>query len=99
METKKRYPSRVFPGRCVEENKGAVAWGRGLIAYGCMGTVVVASPATLEIVQTLDEHHCNVTAVQWFIPTYPRTVSQNELYLASADTSGTIIIWNALFVF
>ena len=89
---------RVFPGRCVEENRGAVSWGRGLVAYGCGCYVVIASPATLEIVQTLDDHHANVTAVAWFVPKYPRTVAQNDLFLASADTTGTIVVWNALFV-
>jgi len=85
---------RLFPGRLCAENIGAVDWSRGLVAYGCQCYVVVVSPRSLELVQTLDEHHAPITAVQWSRQTHTATVAQNELLLASADASGAIVVWN-----
>jgi hypothetical protein len=76
------------------ENVSAMDWSRGLVAYAAQCYVVVASPHSLEVVQTLDEHHAPVSAVRWTRQVHTATVAQNELVLASADTSGTIIVWN-----
>lgn len=86
--------TKVFPGRLNAENLGAIDWSRGLVAYGCQCYVVVVSPHSMEIVQTLDDHHAPVTAVRWTRQTHTATVAQAELILASADSSGAIVVWN-----
>ncbi|GAB6023246.1 WD repeat-containing protein 11 [Chamberlinius hualienensis] len=92
----KRISSKIIPGILDNHNKGAVDWGwQDLIAYGCQSVVIIVDPSSVQIVQTLDGHNANVTKVKWAsgnysdIHLYPHMVK-----LASADTSGNIIIWN-----
>lgn len=87
---------KVFPGIRCEANIGAISWSKNFIAYGCQCYVVIINARTLEIVQTLDEHHFPITSVKWAPQFHAAPLNQSALTLASADTSGTIFIWNVL---
>ena len=80
------------------ENKGAIDLRNGLLAYGCGVVVVVVCPSSVQLVQTLDGHKARVCQVLWA----PRPPSRCSLLedcqplLASADTNGDVIVWDAL---
>ena len=98
QEKKRQMTSpKVFPGNLCEANIGAISWCKNFVAYGCQCYVVIVNASTLEIVQTLDEHHFPITSVKWSPQFHTAPINQSTLVLASADTSGTIFIWNGLY--
>ena len=88
----------AIPGFLHAENKGAIDLRNGLLAYGCGVVVVVVCPVSVQLVQTLDGHKARVCHVSWA----PRPPSRCSLLedcqplLASADSNGDVIVWDAL---
>eukprot|EP01105_Mastigella_eilhardi_P007333 TRINITY_DN18810_c0_g1_i1.p1 TRINITY_DN18810_c0_g1~~TRINITY_DN18810_c0_g1_i1.p1 ORF type:complete len:1085 (+),score=211.52 TRINITY_DN18810_c0_g1_i1:53-3307(+) len=85
---------KITPGRLHAENKGAIDWGFGMVAYGCHNYVAIVSPQSLEVVQTLDEHAACVSCVKWSKMCHASLLAEHEPFLASGDHSGTILVWN-----
>ena len=53
----------TLPGALTAENKGAIDWRGGLVAYGVQHLVVVVEPDSVQLVQTLDGHTaCDLSA-------------------------------------
>lgn len=88
--------SRTFTGPLHNQNKGACDWGwQSLFAYGCHTLVVVIDTKTVQVLQTLDSHKSNVVKVKWAKENYHHTIeAPYTLRLASADSSGLIVIWD-----
>ncbi|XP_060592293.1 WD repeat-containing protein 11-like [Ruditapes philippinarum] len=91
---------KVITGPLHLENKTASDWGyQGFVAYGCYGYAVVIDPVTLQVVQTLGPHSGYVTHVRWSGENYHHafaTGSTYNLYLATADGTGNVIIWDVV---
>ena len=89
------------PGFLDAENRNALDWREGLVAYGCQTLLcVVQVAAQPQLLQTLCGHKLRVALV-CFSRREPRGSSLAEgeavpLMLASADTSGHIILWDVL---
>uniref|UniRef100_A0A131Z532 WD repeat-containing protein 11 n=1 Tax=Rhipicephalus appendiculatus TaxID=34631 RepID=A0A131Z532_RHIAP len=92
----KRISSRILPGALIPANKDAVDWGfESLLAYGCHKHVVVIDTKYTQVFQTLTGHQHNVTKVSWSRNLhYHDLVNPYHLKLASADTSGTVLVWD-----
>ncbi|KAK8771560.1 hypothetical protein V5799_025192 [Amblyomma americanum] len=92
----KRISSRVLPGALAAANKDAVDWGfNSLLAYGCHKHVVVIDTKYKKVFQTLSGHQHNVTKVCWSRNLhYHDLVNPYHLKLASADSSGTLLVWD-----
>lgn len=90
-----RVLPRTVPGPVSPQNKGALDWGwQGFLAYGAQTTVVVVDPMTLQYAQTLSKHRSHVVKVRWRKTRhYHQLSAPYSLVLASADSSGTIIVW------
>ncbi|KAG7176660.1 WD repeat-containing protein 11-like [Homarus americanus] len=90
-----RVLPRTVPGPVSPQNKGALDWGwQGFLAYGAQTTVVVVDPVTLQCAQTLTRHRNHVVKVRWRKTRhYHQLSAPYSLILASADNSGTIIVW------
>lgn len=103
------YP-RILPrsltAACCIKNKGALDWSStSLLAYGSNHTVVVVDTVLLQVVQTLDKHKTAVVKVKWpgkimSVATMSGASIQKPTYhpllLASADTSGLVIVWDVI---
>ncbi|XP_041477434.1 WD repeat-containing protein 11-like [Lytechinus variegatus] len=87
---------RTITGGLHPLNKGACDWGwQNLFAYGCHTSVVVIETKGIQIIQTLEKHRSPVVQVQWARENYHHTIdAPYTLRLASADSSGLIIIWD-----
>lgn len=92
----KRISSRILPGALAAANKDAVDWGfQSLLAYGCHKHVVVIDTEFIKVFQTLSGHKHNVTKVCWARNLhYHDLVNPYHLKLASADSSGTVLVWD-----
>ncbi|XP_037575011.1 WD repeat-containing protein 11 isoform X2 [Dermacentor silvarum] len=92
----KKISSRILPGALTPANKDAVDWGfQSLLAYGCHKHVVVIDTRYTQVFQTLTGHKHNVTKVNWSRNLhYHDLVNPYHLKLASADTSGTVLVWD-----
>ncbi|XP_065296687.1 WD repeat-containing protein 11-like isoform X2 [Dermacentor albipictus] len=92
----KRISSRVLPGALTPANKDAVDWDfQSLLAYGCHKHVVVIDTRYTQVFQTLTGHKHYVTKVNWSRNLhYHDLVNPYHLKLASADTSGTVLVWD-----
>lgn len=92
----KRISSRILPGALAAVNKDAVDWGfQSLLAYGCHKHVVVIDTKFIKVFQTLSGHKHNVTKVSWSRNLhYHDLVNPYHLKLASADTSGAVLVWD-----
>eukprot|EP01089_Gocevia_fonbrunei_P015488 TRINITY_DN4542_c0_g1_i1.p2 TRINITY_DN4542_c0_g1~~TRINITY_DN4542_c0_g1_i1.p2 ORF type:complete len:243 (+),score=21.07 TRINITY_DN4542_c0_g1_i1:1-729(+) len=97
METHCISPS-LIPGWLHNSNKGAIDWSwQNLLAFGSQAYIVIIDPATLRIVQTLDEHRAHVTRVAWASQSSEDDPESPDLLtLASGDMQGNIIIWNVI---
>ncbi|XP_066990609.1 WD repeat-containing protein 11-like isoform X1 [Macrobrachium rosenbergii] len=91
-----RVLPRTIPGPVSPQNKGAIDWGwQGFLAYGAQSTVVVVDPVTLQCAQTLSKHRTHVVKVRWRKTRhYHQLSAPYSLTLASADSNGTIIVWD-----
>eukprot|EP00047_Mylnosiga_fluctuans_P019478 m.82901 g.82901 ORF g.82901 m.82901 type:complete len:1096 (+) comp8141_c0_seq2:154-3441(+) len=88
-------PTRTLPGSLVPQNSSAIAWGSVALAYGANQTVVVVDPVMCAVVQTLDSHQAAITAVAWRPDQTAELLLQPcSLHLASADSSGRILVWD-----
>ncbi|XP_014675037.1 PREDICTED: WD repeat-containing protein 11-like [Priapulus caudatus] len=87
---------RVITGSLNSLNKGAVDWGfQGLLAYGSENVVVVVEPKIVQVIQALEKHRSPVVKVKWARENYCHDIaSPYTLRLASADTSGHILVWD-----
>lgn len=92
----KRISSRILPGALLPANKDAVDWGfESLLAYGCHKHVVVIDTKYIQVFQTLTGHKHSVTKVSWSRNLhYHDLVNPYQLKLASADSSGTVLVWD-----
>ncbi|KAH3743885.1 WD repeat-containing protein 11 [Pelomyxa schiedti] len=84
---------KIIPGPLHATNRGAIDWAYGLVAYGCHSYVVIVSPASLEVAQTLDGHSAYVSCVKWTKMSHGGLPGR-EPVLASGDKAGSILIWN-----
>ncbi|XP_064605109.1 WD repeat-containing protein 11-like [Liolophura sinensis] len=87
---------KVLTGSLHPANKGACDWGwQGMLAHGSQSFVVVIDPKTVQNIQVLEGHKANVTKLKWAHESYHHDIgSPYMLRLASADTTGTIIVWD-----
>ncbi|KAM7302431.1 WD repeat-containing protein 11 [Ixodes scapularis] len=92
----KKISSRILPGALAPANKDAIEWGfQSLLAYGCHKHIVVVDTKYAKVFQTLSGHNHNVTKVRWSRHMhYHDLVNPYHLKLASADTSGTVLVWD-----
>lgn len=92
----KKISSRILPGALAAANKDAVEWGfQSLLAYGCHKHVVIVDTKYAKVFQTLSGHNHNVTKVRWSRHMhYHDLVNLYHLKLASADSSGTVLVWD-----
>ncbi|XP_053548627.1 WD repeat-containing protein 11 [Bombina bombina] len=91
-----KLSTRTLTGALTPQNKGALDWGcQGLIAYGCHSLVLVVDPRSAQTLQVLEKHKANVVKVKWARENYHHNMgSPYSLRLASADTTGKIIVWD-----
>ncbi|WAR22394.1 WDR11-like protein, partial [Mya arenaria] len=77
---------KTLTGNLLIDNKGACDWGcQGFLAYGCKTYAVIIDPKTLQVRWSgEDYHHAFATG------------STYNLYLACADTSGDVVIWDVV---
>ncbi|XP_052225390.1 WD repeat-containing protein 11-like isoform X2 [Dreissena polymorpha] len=87
---------KLITGILSTQNKGVIDWGwQGFVAYGCNNHVVVVDPKTVQVIQVLNRHKSSVVKVKWSRENYAHDLgSPYSLRLASADTSGNIIVWD-----
>ncbi|EFA79763.1 hypothetical protein PPL_06582 [Heterostelium album PN500] len=87
---------KILCGKLHRDNRHASDWGwQNLFAYGCHTHVAIVDPAYLHIVQTLDEHRHNVCVVRWSRDIHC-SAQTTSVRLATADTGGTILIWDVI---
>ncbi|KAL3906492.1 MAG: hypothetical protein SGPRY_010528 [Prymnesium sp.] len=88
--------SSVLAGALHEENKGALDYGCGLLAVGVERLVLVLSPQPPSLLTSLQRHTARVSVVRWAgrPPSVWRAEGWVETVLASADTTGRIILWD-----
>ncbi|XP_025096054.1 WD repeat-containing protein 11-like [Pomacea canaliculata] len=93
----KLFP-KIITGPLHAQNKGSCDWGwQGLLAYGCQNLVTVIDPRTVQVLQVLDKHKGIVTQVKWANENYHHDLnSPYNLRLASADSMGTILVWDVM---
>ncbi|XP_075072416.1 WD repeat-containing protein 11 [Mixophyes fleayi] len=93
-----KLSTRTLTGALTQQNKGALDWGcQGLIAYGCHSLVLVVDPSTAQTLQVLEKHKVDVVKVKWARENYHHNLgSPYSLRLASADTSGKIVVWDVM---
>ncbi|XP_068114117.1 WD repeat-containing protein 11 [Hyperolius riggenbachi] len=91
-----KLSTRTLTGTLTQHNKGALDWGcQGLIAYGCHSLVLVVDPSTAQTLQVLEKHKTSVVKVKWARENYHHNQgSPYVLRLASADSSGKIVVWD-----
>ncbi len=87
---------RTVTGACHATNSRAVDWSAscGLVAFASNCLVVLVDPVSLQVAQTLDKHRSLVTKVQWLRALTQRHAA-DRLTLASADSAGHVVVWNA----
>jgi len=91
----------TLPGFLDAQNRNAIDWREGLVAYGCQLLVcVVQAAGPPQLLQCLTGHKLRVAHV-CFAPREPRVSSLADaggmpLLLASADTGGHVILWDVL---
>ncbi|CAN7990277.1 unnamed protein product [Ixodes hexagonus] len=92
----KKISSRILPGALAPANKDAIEWGfQSLLAYGCHKHIVVVDTKYAKVFQTLSGHNHNVTKVRWSRHMhYHDLVNPYHLKLASADSSGMVLVWD-----
>ncbi|XP_064464638.1 WD repeat-containing protein 11-like [Ornithodoros turicata] len=92
----KKVSSRILPGALSTANKDAVEWGfQSLLAYGCHNHVIIVDTKFMKVFQTLSGHKHDVSKVRWAREMYYHDlVNPHSLKLATADTAGTILVWN-----
>lgn len=89
------FAPRTIPGALLDANRNALSFGRHVVAYGCNSAVIVVSTITGQCVQVLEGHRASVTCVAWSPLQYSRYAQgAPTLVLASADTTGRIIVWD-----
>jgi hypothetical protein len=87
----------VTPGHPSAENRNALDWREGLVAYGCQLLVCVVQAASPpQLIQSLTGHRLRVACVKFAgRPAQARDDGEGApLLLASADTSGHVILWD-----
>lgn len=91
-----KLSARTLTGTFSSQNRGAADWGwQGLIAHGCHSLVLIIDPRTSQTIQVLERHKANVVKVKWARENYHHNIgSPYSLRLASADTTGKIIVWD-----
>ncbi|XP_052771581.1 WD repeat-containing protein 11-like isoform X2 [Mya arenaria] len=91
---------KTLTGNLLIDNKGACDWGcQGFLAYGCKTYAVIIDPKTLQIIQTVGPQKGFINVVRWSGEDYHHafaTGSTYNLYLACADTSGDVVIWDVV---
>uniref|UniRef100_A0AAY4ESP9 WD repeat-containing protein 11 n=1 Tax=Denticeps clupeoides TaxID=299321 RepID=A0AAY4ESP9_9TELE len=93
-----KLAARTLTGTVHLQNKPAVDWGwQGLIAQGCHSSILIIDPKTSQTIQVLERHKANVVKVKWSRENYYHSLSSPySLRLASADSSGKIIVWDVV---
>ncbi|CAH2322762.1 WD repeat-containing 11 [Pelobates cultripes] len=93
-----KLSTRTLTGALTQNNRGALDWGcQGLIAYGCHSLVLVVDPSSAQTLQVLEKHKANVVKVKWARENYHHNLgSPYALRLASADSSGKIVVWDVM---
>eukprot|EP00966_Prymnesium_polylepis_P213697 4948887-Prymnesium_polylepis.1 len=91
--------SSILPGALHAENKGALDFRGGLVAFGAQCVVAIVDPEAVRLVQTLDgQHTSRVCLVRW--APRPPVVCGSSVppapLLASADTTGRVVLWDGL---
>ncbi|XP_013774548.1 WD repeat-containing protein 11-like [Limulus polyphemus] len=91
-----RVSPRSATGALSPLNKGAIDWGwQSFVAYGCHNFVVVVDTQHMKVFQTLENHKHDIVKVKWSKEAhYHDQWFPYNLKLASADTGGSIVIWN-----
>ncbi|GAB1607865.1 WD repeat-containing protein 11-like isoform X2 [Argonauta hians] len=89
---------KVLTGVLHTQNKNACDWGwQGFLAHACHSFITIIDPRTVQVFQVLEKHKSNVVKVKWARQNYHHdTASPYSLRLASADTSGTIMLWDVV---
>ncbi|UJR35929.1 hypothetical protein I4U23_028670 [Adineta vaga] len=88
--------SRIIPGALNNANKDAIDWNhQGLIAYGCQSSIVVLDPQSFRILQCMEKYHEPIIKVKWAPDSFYHNIDDAyNLKLASADSTGNILIWD-----
>ncbi|CAF0830559.1 unnamed protein product [Adineta ricciae] len=88
--------SRIIPGALNNANKDAIDWNyHGLIAYGCQSSVVVLDPQSFRVLQCMEKYHEPIVKVKWAPDNFYHNIDDAyNLKLASADSTGNILIWD-----
>lgn len=89
---------KVLTGVLHFQNKNACDWGwQGFLAHACHSFITVIDPRTVQVFQVLEKHKANVVKVKWARENYHHDAANPyTLQLASADASGTIILWDVV---
>ena len=88
---------KVIPSTRVvnENNKGAIDWNHGVIAFGSQTNVVIVDDKTCTVINVLSQHTEDVTALRIqsnFLSEIP--YNKKNCYLVSGDKSGNILLWD-----
>ncbi|CAF2904464.1 unnamed protein product [Rotaria sp. Silwood2] len=88
--------SRIIPGALNNANKDAIDWNyNGLLAYGCQSTVVVLDTQSFRVLQCMEKYHDPIIKVKWCPDQFYHNIDDPySLKLASADSTGNILIWD-----
>ncbi|CAF0755920.1 unnamed protein product [Rotaria sordida] len=88
--------SRIIPGALNNANKDAIDWNyHGLLAYGCQSTVVVLDTQSFRVLQCMEKYYEPIIKVKWCPDKFYHNIDDPySLKLASADSSGNILIWD-----
>ncbi|EDR29238.1 hypothetical protein EDI_238030 [Entamoeba dispar SAW760] len=89
----KKNPQRIKTLN--ENNKGAIDWNYGVIAFGSRTNVIVMDSFNFIIINILNHHIEDITAIK-FQDNYPFEIPYNKrnIQLISGDTAGNIILWD-----
>jgi len=88
--------SRIIPGALNNANKDAIDWNHhGLLAYGCQSTIVVLDTQSFSVLQCMEKHFEQITRIKWSPDNFYHNIDDAyNLKLASADSSGNILVWD-----
>lgn len=85
----------TVPGPISATNAGSLAWGPLGIAWGCRDLVVLLEARSGQHWQVLAGHTGDVSQVTWISSPGPLSLSSPaDRQLATADSNGTIIVWD-----
>ncbi|EMD48860.1 WD domain containing protein [Entamoeba histolytica KU27] len=78
-----------------ENNKGAIDWNYGVMAFGSRTNVIVMDSFSFIIINVLNHHIEDITAIK-FQDNYPFEIpySKRNVQLISGDAAGNIILWD-----